>query len=457
MSIYKIIPPNIKDYEELSGIIKFSSVDYYSSKSKFDDKTNGIFKDVDFKELQKPGEVLVHLVALGCVEYYGPNRWGDGFNMRVCRQYVPTFEKYAKFYRHHKNRDPKISYGVVKKAAFNDKMGRIELIVALNATKEAAERNNGLVADSELNKLNSNEPIPVSMSCLAEADVCSGCGHRAKLEKYYCTPAICKYGGLSVNKGKTFEDGHILYADTQAPLFFDISHVRVPADRIAYVLGTIKAAEYLKESSKCPDIAYYYAAKEKDIYGILDKRLETIQKLSHLEKNPDKFVALFYNLFNFPEAVKKYEKEILKTAGFGETIRYNIIFPLDVFAEKLNLDSKKINLKKVANGVYSCICKVSPIYDILIKKNFDDLNDTYNNKLNEKIILYNLSQDLLEKKALFVEENTDFGKIEYDTSSFNEDEKELAVLYGIYQLELMEKGKFPPALIVAFNKSQLKE
>lgn len=187
------------------------------------------------------GEEYVHVVALGCLEAYGPNRKGDAFPEEVCRKYHRTFQKYARWYRNHRHRDPARSYGVVKLSSYNEKMRRIDLIVALNATKEAAARNGGLIADKELDLLFNGESLPVSMACRVSYDICSGCGNRARTTWQYCDSRRCiKYGGCSKNLGRAFDDGHILHVINPDPLFFDISYVVVPADRIAYTLGVLK-------------------------------------------------------------------------------------------------------------------------------------------------------------------------------------------------------------------------
>jgi hypothetical protein len=179
-------------------------------------------------------EIPVHLIALGASEAYGPNRNGDGFKEATCKKHYKTFEKHARWYRNHVNKDPAKSYGYIKAAAYNDAMRRVELLVMLNATKQAAERNGGLVADRELEKLAKNEDIPVSMACRVPFDVCSGCGNRARTRSDYCTTDTCKYGGCKSNLTKVAEDGHILHVDNPDPTWFDISDVFRPADRIAY-------------------------------------------------------------------------------------------------------------------------------------------------------------------------------------------------------------------------------
>ncbi len=193
----------------------------------------------------RPGEVPVHLLAVGAQEAYGSNRNGDAFREAVCYRCHPTFKKYARWYRDHQNKDPSKGRGIIKATAYNGDMKRIELLVALNATKEAADRNGGLVADEEMEKLAKGEDIPVSMACRVSHDVCSGCGNKAKSRAEYCGPEMCKYGGCKDNLAKTFDDGHTLSVDNPDPAFFDISKVFRPADRIAYTLGMAKtAADY---------------------------------------------------------------------------------------------------------------------------------------------------------------------------------------------------------------------
>ena len=195
----------------------------------------------------KPGDIPVHLLAVGATEDYGANRNGDGFSRENCRKSHNTFEKYARVYRHHLNKDPKKSYGLVKHSAFNEAMKRIELLVFLNGTKEAVDRNGGLLADEELECLEKDEDIPVSMSCKVAHDICSGCGNKARSRDEYCKGTdeggLCKAGGLKHRIGTVTgdDDNPILHADNPDPIFFDISKVIKPADRIAYSMGLLKA------------------------------------------------------------------------------------------------------------------------------------------------------------------------------------------------------------------------
>jgi len=98
---------------------------------------------------------------------HNSNRNGDGFKEANCRRFHDTFVKHARWFRSHKNKlaegDP--HYGIIKASSYNDTMRRVELIALLNKTKSAADRNGGLVADKEMQKLANNESIPVSMAC----------------------------------------------------------------------------------------------------------------------------------------------------------------------------------------------------------------------------------------------------------------------------------------------------
>lgn len=186
----------------------------------------------------EPGEVLIHAIALGTTETYGPNRNGDGFRRYWCRRCHPTFVKFARFYRSHTNKDPRKSYGIIKNSYFNEKMDRIELVISLFGNEKIASKYGGLVADKELDLLMSGKDIPVSMACYVDYDICSSCGNKARNKSEYCLGinegGLCKHGGLKNNIGKPCEDGHILHADNPNPVWFDLSHVFKPADRTAY-------------------------------------------------------------------------------------------------------------------------------------------------------------------------------------------------------------------------------
>jgi hypothetical protein len=191
-----------------------------------------------------PGEVYVHSRAMGAGEFVGSNRNGDHYSLEMLRRDVPTFEKNAWWFIDHQNRDPKKSYGKVKKAYLNEDTGMVDTITALNATKEAAERNGNLVAERTLQKLASGIDVAVSQSCSVPGDRCMACGNWAKTRAQYCGPQTCKYGGCRDNLGRVFDDGFHLAVDNPHCNFFDLSDVSNTrgADRTAFITGKVAAA-----------------------------------------------------------------------------------------------------------------------------------------------------------------------------------------------------------------------
>jgi hypothetical protein len=248
MSMIKVIQPHAQDFSEpVAALIKLSSRGLIGADKQDLVKRAGAefahkLENIKFAK----DEVPVHMIAIGATEDYGPNRNGDGFTRDCCRNYHHTFEKFARFYRDHANKNPAKSFGIVKASAYHEPMRRIELVVALNGSKEAADRNGGLIADKELEKLANDKEIAVSMACKIPFDKCSACGNTAKTRAEYCDAieagGHCKAGGLKHNIGRVLEDGHVLHADNPNPSFFDISHVFRPADRIAYVSGQLQKA-----------------------------------------------------------------------------------------------------------------------------------------------------------------------------------------------------------------------
>lgn len=248
MSMIKVVQPRAQDFSEpVAALIKMSSRGIVGAdKQEFVKRAGAEFVDKVASIKFAKDEIPVHLIAIGATEDYGPNRNGDGFTRETCQQYHPTFEKFARFYRDHANKNPAKSFGIVKASYYNEPMRRIELICALNGSQAAAEKNGGLLADREIEKLAAGKDIPVSMACKIPFDKCSACGNSARTRAEYCESiengGHCKAGGLKHNIGRVLEDGHVLHADNPNPSFFDISHVFRPADRIAYVSGRLEKA-----------------------------------------------------------------------------------------------------------------------------------------------------------------------------------------------------------------------
>lgn len=254
MAMVKIIDPSGWNFDRpVAVMIKQSSRGLVGSdRSDFIKVAGHAFLDtIDNGFKVAKDEVPVHLIALGATEYWGSNRNGDGFKEATCRQHHSSFVKHARWYQDHKNKDPKQSYGCVKQSAYSEPMHRVELLVMLNASKSACDRNGGHIAERSLEKLAAGGDVPVSMACKILFDKCSNCGNQAKTRADYCTEATCigprgeKRGGCRNNITKVGTDGHVLHVDNPAPQWFDISDVMRPADRTAYGAR----ADYLEKAA----------------------------------------------------------------------------------------------------------------------------------------------------------------------------------------------------------------
>lgn len=120
-----------------------------------------IFKLADENLRPPKGYVGIHTIALGDWETYGMNRNGDTFPKRACVDRCQTFVTHGHVFRNHDNRDPEKAIGKIAAAAYNEPMGRIELIIWADEKKAAPE----------LHKLATEGDHPFSMACVS-ANTC---------------------------------------------------------------------------------------------------------------------------------------------------------------------------------------------------------------------------------------------------------------------------------------------
>lgn len=215
----------------------------YSDGNTFFEKRAGEhkFREVLSRMKLAKDEVPIHLIAMGTTEGFGPNKNFDGFKRAMLKETHPTFVSNAHVFYHHENDDPKKAFGKVAASLFNDDMDRVELLVMLNGSKEAAAKNGGKVAPKEdIEALYSGKELPWSMGISVPLDVCVGCGNKAASPKTYCEEHECidKNGvqrfGCKHGLGKVAEDGFHQFVDNPVGKFKDISRVSTPADRTAY-------------------------------------------------------------------------------------------------------------------------------------------------------------------------------------------------------------------------------
>jgi hypothetical protein len=164
---------------------------------------------------------MLHVVAMGDQETYGPNKNGDGFPKEALEKFHPSFVSDGCFFREHKNRCQETQgIGTIKASAFNPKMRRVELVVHGNKKK----------ASAEYEKAKSGKALSFSMSCRVPYDICSCCEKKASSPRNYCehlSDSMLQY----LPEFKKYA-----YAINDRPKFFDISVVANPADRIAHYL-----------------------------------------------------------------------------------------------------------------------------------------------------------------------------------------------------------------------------
>ena len=196
------------------------------------------------KGLEKKADCTYVLVnAMGSGEFWGSNRNGDFFPDASLSRDHKTFEKLGHAYKHHVNKDPQKSLGKVKIAVFNPDMHRVELVIEIDNQR----------AKDILGRIEQGEYPAVSMGVKVPHDECSVCGKKSKRTTDYCEH-------LKHQMGIVLPDGRKVYAINNTDLkFFDISFVRIPADRTAGVLAkvagvssqipsAIVAEEFMKEA-----------------------------------------------------------------------------------------------------------------------------------------------------------------------------------------------------------------
>lgn len=226
----------------------------------------------------EPGKTILLLNAMGAEETYGPNRNGDGFPEHPVpargkfaspgrRWFVAPGEELTKHYasfetnpahtfKHHANRDPSKASGVVKKAFWNPRMHRVELLVAVDDDKDP----------EWVKRASDGEFVPVSMGCRIKYDVCARCGNEAPTRADYCDHV--KFAMNQVD-AHGFKD----YVHNPSPDFFDISRVFRPADRTGYTLKKVADVAEIRLSADLGAVSDALALKAA-----------ATQKLSDIDK-----------------------------------------------------------------------------------------------------------------------------------------------------------------------------
>lgn len=453
----KVIPPGSYNFdEEATKLIKVASNGLQGSdlNSLIKRSSHELALKVKNMNFHK-GEVPIHLIALGATEGTSINRNGDGFKEAALKKYHPTFKKYAKFFRNHRNGNDDPSYGIVKESYYNEAMKRVELIVALNGTKEAAERNKGQIADKEIEKLEKSADLGQSMSCRVNYDECSSCHNKAKHRDEYCTGTDeggqCKHGGLKNRIGQVFEDGHVLHADNPHPKFFDISSVFRPADRISYVLGKVASHDRIiggAELAESMNLTLPYRVLDEDDYDLNTlSQMKLAYTLSKLEKN--------YKPSNLDLATFKYpDIDFSKVAShspiniFNSLTKNNILLSINDWLKIATNASEE----KCAEAIKTISSHMPYIFiDLVNDANLSSyissapyessmaITEGLNNWSTKLASTHSLSKKNISKRIWNSVINNHILPTNIKTASDNTYSKSLAKQYGIYQLGFLKE------------------
>jgi len=241
----------------------------------------------------EPGKTIVLVIGLGDHETYGANRNGDGFPSKPVKGKIKPDEVLTKHYQsydrahvfeHHVNSDPKKAIGRVKKAFWNPKMHRVELVQDFSHDK----------APHLLEKIANNEYPAVSMGCRIKYDVCTNCGNKAKTRADYCDHL--KYAMSRIDPHTGVQNAAL----NPSPDFFDSSFVVRPADRTGYMLKKV-AKEHVPEihtggyelGELLSDLLQKSAdlAKAADIEKVISG--EPAASVSHLDKSDAKLIEKY--------------------------------------------------------------------------------------------------------------------------------------------------------------------
>ena len=207
---------------------------------------------------------------------HNSNRNGDCWFEDTCKSNHHQFVEAGRaINRHHRNKPTDPKYGNIKASAYNEKMGRIELVIGLDKDKCAAD----------LDELEKTGNLQVSMAMKTPWDNCSICDFKAKDDRSRCEHIPAKLGEI-------LPDGRMVsMINPKQGRFFELSLVKRGADRIAFGLSKVASVDnpYIKLSSTDYLKLYPDLVVPDDILiskKASDKR-DLLHKLSAIEKRVD--------------------------------------------------------------------------------------------------------------------------------------------------------------------------
>ena len=265
-----------------------------------------VSKELIESNLPDKDHFMVHLIAMGDGESYGPNRNGDWWPKKANQTYHDTFVSNGHFFREHNNRDPKHAIGMVKASAYNEDMGRIELII--HGDKKIAEEEYELAKEGKA--------LSFSMSARVPNDRCSVCDNVATKSANYCSHLKSKMNQYIPEFQK------YAYAINDKPSFFDISRVKNPADRIAHYLdyafdGDLKKAASAEGIIFSDELAKAEGVEIPDVMALPASDIKILEKLASAEQ----YLKSFFDGEDIPKDEKyNFVKYALANLNTGEDV-----------------------------------------------------------------------------------------------------------------------------------------
>lgn len=144
------------------------------------------------------GKFMLHAVAMGSEEAYGPNKNGDAFSKQALEENHHTFVDDGYMFREHLNHDPDLQIGTIKASAWHPGLNRVELVLWGDCEKAA----------KEYEEVKSGKPISFSMSCFpAGTRVLMADGSHQPIE------SLLPGQQVITHHGRTGQISHTMYRD----------------------------------------------------------------------------------------------------------------------------------------------------------------------------------------------------------------------------------------------------
>ena len=218
-------------------------------------KRASAFDDILEDLKPKDNRTYLHVITTGASEFFNANLNGDAYpetshdvvfispedpkrthevtDGGLLKYHDDEYMKNGAVYQEHKTKKNGVQpSGEIISARYNKPMHRGELIIAVDTDKWAPR----------LERKAKGQDIYLSIGCEVARDLCPVCGRSAKTMKEHCDH-------FNKMRGQILDSGIKCHVINDAPKFYDISGVDIPADRIAFVLNKVASGASVKEAS----------------------------------------------------------------------------------------------------------------------------------------------------------------------------------------------------------------